>query len=425
MKELEFPKERALLVAVKLRNSFINTSLEESVKEFEELVNSSGCEVVETVICKRDKPDPKLYIGEGKANELAELCEEKDINVVIFNNDLSFSQQINLEEIIGRKTIDRTQLILDIFAQHAKTQEGKLQVELAQLEYLLPRLKGKGIMLSRLGGGIGTRGPGEKKLEIDRRRIGDRIQRLKYEIQKIRRRRQILRAKRRKENIPLISLVGYTNAGKSTLLNSLTSALQKTDDSMFTTLDPLSKRLVLSNNQLVILTDTVGFIEDLPQHLIEAFMATLEEIGEADLILHILDVLNPNLEKRFSSVLNILKKLHFNEKPQIICLNKIDLLKDTSQLSDLQNKFPDAVYISALKNINLDVLLRRIEEFFEEKRGFYRLFIPHKLSNLLNELYQKAYVKKIDYTFEGIFCELEADKIFMNKFLKKNEVKLL
>jgi len=352
-------RERALLVTVRLKNRPSKTPLDEEVKEFEELVRSSGCEVVESIVCKREAVDPKFYIGKGKATQIAEICEQKDIDVVIFNNDLSFSQQINLEEIIGRKTIDRTQLILDIFAQHAKTQEGKLQVELAQLEYLLPRLKGKGILLSRLGGGIGTRGPGEKKLEIDRRRIEDRIQKLKYEIQNVRNRRRVLRIKRRKENIPLVSLVGYTNAGKSTLLNSLTGASQKTDSSMFTTLDPLSKRLVLPNNQKVILTDTVGFIKDLPNHLIEAFMATLEEIGEADLILHVLDISAPNVEEKYFSVQSTLKKLNFDKKPQIVCLNKIDLLEDPLKVKMIEKKFQDPIFISALKRINLDRLLKK------------------------------------------------------------------
>ena len=283
-------KEKALLVVVFTEEEKREWDIEEISEEFKNLVISAGIEVTDLISVKIKKTTPSFYIGKGKAYEIAKLAQEKKADVVIFNNNLSFTQQRNLEDILMIKTIDRTQLILDIFAHHAHTQEGSIQVELAQLEYLLPRLKGRGIMLSRLGGGIGTRGPGEKKLEVDRRRIEDRISTLREKLEKIRKHRHLLREKRIKDNVKICSLVGYTNAGKTSLLNTLVDDLQKTSDSLFTTLDPVSRRLLLSDNLEVVITDTVGFLHKLPHHLIEAFQATLEELTFSDLLLHVVDV---------------------------------------------------------------------------------------------------------------------------------------
>lgn len=350
-------KEKALLVMVEVGQE--KWPSEVLAEEFKNLVISTGIEVEDLIITKRKFITPSLYIGKGKTEELALIVQEENINVVIFNNNLSYTQQRNLEDILLVKTIDRTQLILDIFSKHARTQEGILQVELAQLEYLLPRLKGKGIMLSRLGGGIGTRGPGEKKLEIDRRRITDRIARLKHEINQISQHRQTTRKKREKENISICSLVGYTSAGKTTLFNALTESDEKITGFLFTTLDTVSHTFSLHNNLKAVLSDTVGFIYKLPLNLIEAFKATLEELQYADLLLHVVDASSEDIARLMESVNLILKELKLSEKPALLVFNKIDKISP-QELSFLQGKYPDAVFISALEKINLDILRERI-----------------------------------------------------------------
>jgi len=305
--------EKALLAMVLVGKEI--WPVEVLADEFRNLVSSTGIEVNDLRIVKIKEINPAIYIGKGKAEELSLLVKEKNIDVVIFNNNLSFTQQRNLEDVFGVKTIDRTQLILDIFARHAHTKEGILQVELAQLQYLLPRLKGKGIFLSRLGGGIGTRGPGEKKLEVDRRKIKDRIKHLKEELEELKNHRALVRKKREKEKIKVCSLVGYTNAGKSTLFNALTSSSQETSNELFTTLTTKSKKFILNNNTEVLLTDTVGFIYNLPPTLVEAFKATLEELYFADLLLHVIDSSSLDIERQLSSVVKILEELNLKEKP--------------------------------------------------------------------------------------------------------------
>jgi len=277
--------ERCLLVTIELRTEKDSWPKQDVARELEELVKTANGQAIEQIFCLRDRPTPDLFIGKGKVEEIALLSQDEDIDTVIFSHDLSGTQQRNLEEIIGKKTIDRTQLILDIFSHHAHSPEGNMQVELAQLEYLLPRLVGKGIMLSRLGGGIGTRGPGEQKLEVDRRRIRNKITKLKQDLEHLTNHRRIIRKKRKEEAIPCLALVGYTNAGKSTLLNALTNAGQYVKDSLFTTLDPLSRRMNLPSGAKVVISDTVGFLHNLPHHLIDAFHATLEEAVEADLLI--------------------------------------------------------------------------------------------------------------------------------------------
>jgi GTP-binding protein HflX len=292
--------ERALLATIRFkalshRDPWPASEIQGELKE---LVLSSGLEVAEELLLERDRPSPAHLIGSGQAERVRDRSAAARANVVVFGADLSFAQQNNLEEEIGLKVIDRTQLILDLFARRAHSNEGKVQVELAQLRYRLPRLSGKGILLSRLGGGIGTRGPGEQKLEMDRRRIRLRISRLAREMEEIRRRRQTAREKRRSEEVPSAVLVGYTNAGKSTLLNSLTGANARSEDSLFTTLDPLTRRLPLPGGQGILLTDTVGFLHRLPHHLIQAFRATLQEAAEAFLLLHVMDASSPLLEEK-------------------------------------------------------------------------------------------------------------------------------
>lgn len=299
--------------------------VEESLEELTLLAESAGAVVLGKILQEREGLDPRYLIGEGKAQELKRLYSDK-VDLVIFDEELSGSQQRNLESIIGKKVVDRTGLILDIFAQRARSREGKLQVELAQLAYLLPRLTGKGGLLSRLGGGIGTRGPGETKLEMDRRRIRRRMARIREELSKVRRHRALLRRPRRKLNLPTVAVVGYTNAGKSTLFNALTKADAFVADQLFATLDPTLRRAILPNGKVVLISDTVGFIRKLPLELIEAFKATLEEVSEADLLLHVIDASHPQMEVQRQAVEGILAELGLASKPIIEVYNKIDKL---------------------------------------------------------------------------------------------------
>ncbi|MFH1128560.1 MAG: GTPase HflX [Candidatus Omnitrophota bacterium] len=414
--------ERTLLVTIKLDSEKDSWYLEDYALELEELSVTAGAEVVDNITCVRDRPTPNLFIGKGKAEEIGLACQEENIDTVIFSYDLSGTQQRNLEEVIGKKTIDRTQLILDIFARHAKTPEGKTQVELAQLQYLLPRLTGKGVMLSRLGGGIGTRGPGEQKLEVDRRRIRKRIDRLKNDLKRHCLHRQILRKKRKENAIPTVALVGYTNAGKSTLLNTLTNAGQVVADSLFTTLDPLSKNLKLPNGENIIISDTVGFLHNLPHHLIEAFKATLEEVAEADLLIHILDASHPRVHELSKSVNSVLNELGVRDKPTIIALNKIDLISDPSWLFKLREDFHNSIPISAKLKSNIDALLSRIQENFQDKMVSIEIIIPHSRMDLVDLFYRKGQVKEIKYQQKGIKISLNLPKIVANKILQDKEI---
>lgn len=375
-----------------------SSRMKDDAIELKELALSTGVSVMDEILCFRDSPTPNLYLGKGRTEEIRQLCEEEEINTVVFNNDLSGTQQRNLEEILGKKTIDRTQLILDIFAQHAKTPEGKLQVELAQLEYLLPRLTGKGIILSRLGGGIGTRGPGEQKLEVDRRKIRERIARLKRDLNSLVERRKTMRKKRRENSMPTVTLIGYTSAGKSTLLNSLAGSKQRVSKYLFTTLDPLSRSITLSNNQRVVLSDTVGFINDLPAHLIEAFKATLEEVVDADLLIHVLDVSDIRFYEHNKAVWDILEKLDIKDKPLITALNKIDNLDDQGWLEKYKNDFTDSVAISALKKENLPALLKLVEEKLEKMVAPVSLKLPLNRMDLVDLIYREGQVRSIKYT---------------------------
>lgn len=346
-------KEKALLVVIKTRDE--SWSREALADEFKNLALSTGIGVEEVISLNLNQLNPALYIGKGKVAELAEIVQEKGVGVVIFNSNLHFTQQRNLEDILGVKTIDRTQLILDIFAKHAQTQEGILQVELAQLDYLLPRLRGKGIALSRLGGGIGTRGPGEKKLEVDQRRISDRISRLKKDLKLIKQHRDTMRKKRKKEEVITCSLVGYTNAGKTTLFNALVTSKQVTSSNLFTTLDTVTRTLDLGSNLKVVLSDTVGFIYKLPPNIIEAFKATLEELNYADVLLHVIDASSNDVDKLKKSVTSVLTDLKLTEKPTINVFNKIDnVISDKRE--HLKNEYPESIFISALKGIGLDNL---------------------------------------------------------------------
>ncbi len=395
-------KEKALLIGVDFKNHSNRSSLEthwtidDTLGELSELLKACDGETVSTITCSLQKPTANFLIGEGKVKEIAEFCQNNPVDVVIFSHDLKGSQQRNLEEAIGQRTIDRTQVILDIFARRARSQEGKMQVELAQLEYLLPRLTGKGVEMSRLGGGIGTRGPGETKLETDRRRLSERISKLKHWLREVASDRKLKRKKRQDHHIYGISLVGYTNAGKSTLLNTLTNAQTQTQDGVFTTLDSLSRQFVLPNHQKVVFSDTVGFMHDLPHHLIEAFKATLEEVQEADLLLHVLDISHPNFRNFDEAVCQVLEELGASDKPRITVLNKIDRLSDDAA-KNLVESFPDSVLISALKGDNIDQLIQMISTMLSPNLVDIDVKIPISRMDLVNLVHKEGQVHSIKY----------------------------
>lgn len=357
--------ERALLVGVEIKASANGWPIDSSLEELSLLAKTAGAEVVGKFIQKLEKPSATYYVGRGKLKEIINFRKQCPYTVVIFNDELSPRQQRNLEDALSTKVIDRTALILDIFARRAQTREGQLQVELAQHQYILPRLAGQWSHLERLGGGIGTRGPGESQLETDRRLIRRRIHRLQRQLEAVRRHRALYRQKRKKSRIPVVALVGYTNAGKSTLLNSLSQSNVAVEDKLFSTLDPVTRRLSLPDGRQFLLTDTVGFIHKLPPSIVAAFRATLEELAEADLILHVVDITHQNAPEQFETVRKILNDLGLNTKPQITVLNKLDLIvEDFTGVDALE--IPDRMcghaiaLVSALKGWGLNKLLESI-----------------------------------------------------------------
>lgn len=356
----ELAGRRTVLVIFQKRDS---VDTEESLKELEFLAFTLRLKVVEKFVFKIHDVRPATYLGKGKLQELQSLVQQKDVFIFIFDTELTPVQQRNLEESLQTKVIDRTGLILRIFADHARTSEGKIQVELAQLTYLLPRLTGHGILLSRLGGGLGTRGPGEMKLEVYRRIIKDRIHKLNQKIKEIEKHRNLLRSSRRKKNYSVVSILGYTNVGKSTLLNSLRSSKDLlVANKLFSTLDPTTRAVYLGNGKSCLITDTVGFLHDLPHHLIAAFKATLEEAVFSDLLLCVYDSSSRNLEKQRSTTFDVIKLLEIGEnKPYIEVLNKIDLLSNEGR-EILRRDFPEAIFVSAVTGEGLDVLKEKIQE---------------------------------------------------------------
>ena len=348
-------RERAALVGLVLGRAR-RLDAERSLDELAGLVQAAGADVVLRVLQERPKPDPSTFLGSGKVGMLAVSCSETAADVVVFDHELTPAQLRHIEEQVGRKIIDRTQLILDIFARRARTREGKLQVELAQLKYLLPRLVGAGDALSRLGGGIGTRGPGETKLETDRRRIRTRIHAISADIEHVRRRRSQLRERRQKSSVPTVALVGYTNAGKTTLFNLLTGAQAEASDALFVTLDPLLRQVRLPDNRELLLSDTVGFIDRLPHALVAAFRATLEEVTEADLILHVMDASVRDRERRSRAVQQVLDEIGALSIPLVEVYNKCDQLTGDERLRLIEAD-PSAVYVSALTRDGIDTLL--------------------------------------------------------------------
>ena len=357
------PRERAALVGLSLKRSK-KPDAEQSIEELAGLAEAAGATVVLQMIQERPTPDPATFIGKGKLDELAAECARLSADVVIFDNELSPAQLKHLEGRLDRKVVDRTQLILDIFARRARTREGKWQVELAQLKYLLPRLAGSGTALSRLGGGIGTRGPGETKLETDRRRIRQRIHAISQEIDSIRQRRRHSQSRRRKASVPLVALVGYTNAGKTTLFNLLTRESAEASDALFVTLDPLVRQVSLPDRRRLLISDTVGFIDRLPHTLVAAFRATLEQVAEADLVLHVIDAANPERDRHVDAVRRVLAEVGAANVPALDVFNKCDLL-EPAEAQRLPQLHPESLCISALRargrQALIDAMASRLE----------------------------------------------------------------
>ena len=401
--KLEQRPERTILVSLEYGKQDRLWTSEDSLEELRQLAETAGAEVIAKFLQKRPKPDPGFFIGRGKVRDLALYAQQEDIDLCVFDEELSPAQQRNLEQSLGIKVLDRTALILDIFAQRAQTNEGKLQVELAQLQYTLPRIMGQGLSLSRLGGGIGTRGPGETKLETDRRMIRDRIAYIKGCIDKVQNVRKLHRSYRNKNQVPSVSLIGYTNAGKSTLLNVLTNSDVYEKDQLFATLDPTTRQLNLPDKRQAILTDTVGFIQRLPHQLIAAFKSTLEETLDADLLVHVIDVSHPLYKEQSEAVYRVLQETGVQDKPILSVFNKIDKLPDESSgfLEQLMS-VPDSVCISAKKRIGLETLLTAISDSLKLKAIEVTLLIPYSESGTAARLFEEGTVLSQDYEAEGI-----------------------
>ncbi len=421
---LQVMSERAILIGMEWGRNDSLWTVDDSLEELKQLADTAGATVIKKFIQKRPKPDPAFFIGRGKVQELALYAQQENIDLCIFDDELSPAQQRNIESVMGIRILDRTALILDIFAQRARTNEGKLQVELAQLQYTLPRIMGKGLMLSRLGGGIGTRGPGETKLEVDRRRIRDRIAFIKDQIEKVKAVRSLHRSKRKKNNVFEVSLVGYTNAGKSTLLNTLTNSDIYAKDQLFATLDPTTRQLTLPNKQEIIITDTVGFIQRLPHQLIAAFRSTLEVVTEADLLVHVIDVSHELYKEQAAAVHEVLKEIGAETKPVITVYNKIDKLPPDSKLTDRLALEEDTVCISAAKKLNLETLQQMIESHLKSKAVEVTLCIPYAETAKAAQLHETANVLEQEYTENGAVMKVilpVEDLEAYNEYILKSE----
>ena len=394
---LEDFKERVILVGVSEQDG---DDAEDSLAELAELVKTAGASVAGTLIQKRELIHPGTYVGTGKVAEIAELLEHTGATGIVCDDELSPAQLKNLETMLNTKVMDRTLIILDIFAARATTSEGKIQVELAQLKYRLSRLTGLGRSMSRLGGGIGTRGPGEKKLEIDRRLINDRIAQLNRELKEVVKHREIARAKRERNAVPVVAIVGYTNAGKSTLLNHLTDAEVLEEDKLFATLDPTTRMLELEGHQQVLLTDTVGFIRKLPHHLIEAFKSTLEEAKYADYIIHVVDASNPQRDKQMYIVYETLDHLGVKNKKILTLFNKIDIRTDDDPLQDF--RADHVLQISAAENAGLDAIKDVLQEMLREDKIYIERVIPYAQAGVLQLVRNKGELVSEEYVPEGI-----------------------
>ncbi|HTK06729.1 MAG TPA: GTPase HflX [Ktedonobacteraceae bacterium] len=386
-------------------------SVEDSLSELGTLARTAGASVAGTMIQRLSHPDPLTYLGKGRAQELTDLEKQHNLDVIIFDDELTPTQQRNLEKLLSARVVDRTALILDIFALHARTREGRLQVELAQLEYYLPRLSTRDVEYTRqaggsrsagaggAGGAIGVRGPGETKLEIDRRRIRHRISELREEIEDVRKQRMLQRRQRVAKAIPVVAVVGYTNAGKSTLFNALTEAGVLAEDKLFATLDPVTRHIILPGNQEVLLTDTVGFIQKLPTKLIAAFRATLEEVVGADILLEVVDVSHEMAIEQNETVNEILTELEANDKPRVTALNKIDLLEEEDELD--VSLYPNAVAVSALKRIALEKLLEEVAQVLADSMDHISVLLPFNKGELVELFHRRGMVEQETHEVDG------------------------
>ncbi|SKC70527.1 GTPase HflX [Maledivibacter halophilus] len=411
-------EQKVILVGIDLGKKD-DIPIEESIEELKELTRAAGAEVIDAVIQNKSKIDPAYFIGKGKAEEIKMMCVAFDANTVIFNDELSASQIRNLEEILEVTIIDRTALILDIFARRAKTREAKLQVEIAQLRYRLPRLVGLGKSLSRTGAGIGTRGPGEQKLELDRRRILDRISDIKKQISEVKRTREVQRSKRNKSKVPVVSLVGYTNAGKSTLMNKLLDLSGNnsddkkvySEDLLFATLDTFHRRIVLQDKKEFILTDTVGFVSKLPHHLVKAFKSTLEEVIEADTLIHVVDSSNKNYEMQIKVTNEVLRELGISNKPMIYAFNKFD-----KGIKDIIPKFKDVIFTSAITGYGIEKLIQSIQNHIFKDMKKCKMLIPYEKGDIYSYLHEKTNIYNIKYQGDGTYLEAELNEADFNRY---------
>lgn len=393
-------EERVILVGVQEQDG---DDTEDSLAELAELVHTAGAIVCDTVIQKVDRRHPGTYVGTGKVQEIKELVIVHDATGIVCDDELTPAQMRNLADLLDTKVMDRTLIILDIFAARASTSEGKIQVELAQLRYEMTRLTGYGRSMSRLGGGIGTRGPGEKKLEMDRRLISNRISQLKKELEEVRQHREVTRSRRTRQNQPVAAIVGYTNAGKSTLLNTLTNAQVLEMDALFATLDPTTRLLTLSGKQEILLTDTVGFIRKLPHHLIDAFRSTLEEAKYADYIIHVVDASNPQMEKQMYIVYETLRQLGVEGKPVLTLFNKQDLRTDTEALHDARADM--TLHISARTGEGMEQVKEALEQMLRGNKIYMERLVPYTETSILAKIRSAGELVSEDYRADGIYIQ--------------------
>jgi GTP-binding protein HflX len=409
--------ERAFLVGAEWgRNGAWD--VESSLEELSQLADTAGAKVIGRLVAKIAKPNPATFIGSGKTESLAQLCKDEKVEVVIFDDDLNPVQLRNLQKVCAARIIDRTQLILDIFSRRARTKESQLQVELAQLQYLLPRLTRQWLHLSRQVGGIGTRGPGETQLEVDRRRVKTRIMKLTQELREINTERSIQRKKRERKDLSVVSIIGYTNAGKTTLFNRLTSSANLVEDQLFATLDSTMRKVHIEGFMNVLFSDTVGFIRKLPHHLVESFKTTLEEVSRSDLLIHVIDASDHLVDEKYDVVLDVLSQLDAQEIPHILALNKIDLLESPEPLRRWMNRKEHFVVpISAKNGQGIHQLIHQVVKSLQERYHRLKIFIPHSKGDLTALLYREAHILEKVFDEKGVFLEVEVPKHLLPKII--------